>query len=372
MKDKIRILFLTPHPEEGASTRYRVKQFFPYFSSNGIECIFHPFITPECYRILYKNGYFLKKAFSLIKGIIKRTVEFINIRNIDIVFVHLEASPLGVPVFERLFSIYRKPIIYDLDDAIYMKSVSPANRLAYFLKNPTKISDIVRISSHIIACNDYLVQYAGRFNQNVTMIPTSVDTDRFTVRDYKEPVNPRVVIGWIGSHSTARYLTQLKGVFKRLSERYDFTLKIIGADRADYFPDLKQVFYYDWSLKTELSEFRSLDIGIYPLPDNEWVKGKTGFKTVQYMSVGVPCVVSRVARNIEIVEDGVNGFLAGSDEEWFEKLSRLIENSELRKSIGLAGRVGMEKRFSIKANAPKYIEIFHKVYNERYSKTDSS
>ncbi|MBM3253396.1 MAG: glycosyltransferase family 4 protein [Candidatus Omnitrophica bacterium] len=371
MKDRIKILFLTPHPEEGASTRYRVKQFFPYFNSNGIECIFRPFIDSGCYRILYKNGYFFKKGFSLIKGMVKRAGEFINICNLDIVFVHLEASPLGIPVFERLFSFYKKPLIYDLDDAIYMKSISPANRLAYFLKNPTKISDIIRISSHIIVCNEYLGQYARRFNPNVTMIPTSIDTDRFIVRDYKENNNKKVVIGWIGSHSTARYLTQLDGVFKRLSTRHNFVLKIIGAGKNNYFHGLKEASYSDWALDTELSEFMSLDIGIYPLPDDEWVKGKTGFKTIQYMSVGVPCVVSRVARNIEIVEDGVNGFLAGSEEEWLEKLSRLIENPELRKRMGLAGRISMEARFSIKANAPKYIEVFRKVYNERYGKRNS-
>ncbi len=371
MENKIRILFLTPHPEEGASTRYRVKQFFPYLNSNGVECIFRPFMSSGCYRILYKNGYLIRKSFNMLKGLFRRGCEFINSSRVDIIFVHLEASPLGIPVFESLFSYAKKPLIYDLDDAIYMRNISSANKLACFLKNPTKISEIIKISNHVIVCNDYLGQYARKFNQNITMIPTSVNTDTFKARDYGKSNGKKVVIGWIGSHSTARYLTQLRGVFETLAKRYDFTLKIIGSDKKDYFPNIRNVVYSDWSLETDIMDFQSLDIGIYPLPDDEWVKGKTGFKTVQYMSVGVPCVVSRVARNIEIVKDGINGFLASCDEEWVDKIACLIENPELRKQIGLSGRESAEEQFSVKVNAPKYLDLFRKVYSEYYGKRNA-
>ena len=366
----MKILFLTPHPEEGASTRYRVKQFFPYFSYNGIECLFHPFFSSDCYRILYKKGRILKKGLNLLNGIVQRTIDLVNSKDIDIVFVHLEASPLGVPIFEKIFKFLNKPIIYDLDDAIYIKEVSPANRLAYFLKSPSKIPKIIAMSNHIIVCNEYLEDYGKRFNQSIKMIPTSVDTDKFTVKDYSVQ-NNRIVIGWIGSHSTAHYLGQLTEVFKKLNRKYKFVLKIIGSDRQDYFPGTN-VIYSDWSLEKDIYEFQDLDIGIYPLPDNEWVKGKTGFKTVQYMSVGVPCIASRIGRNIRIVEDGVNGFLANSEEEWIKKLSLLIEDAELRKKLGMAGRKTVEERYSVKANAPKYLEIFKKVYEERYGKPDDN
>ncbi len=367
----MRVLFITPHPQQGASTRYRVKQFFPYLESHGIECIFRPFITPDCYKILYKNGYLIRKGANLLKGLFSRACEFTNLNSADIVFVHLEASPLGIPVFERLFSYFKKPLIYDLDDAIYMRNISSANKLANFFRNPSKISEIIKISSHVIVCNDYLGQYAGKFNRNITMIPTSVDTDSFRIKDYKNFDSGKVVIGWIGSHSTARYLAQLTGVFKNLSKRYDFILKIVGSDKKDYFPGVKNVVYGDWSLETDIADFQNLDIGIYPLPDDEWVKGKTGFKTVQYMSVGIPCVVSRVARNIEIVEDGINGFLASREDEWIDKISRLIENPELRKQMGFSGRESIEERFSVRVNAPKYLGLFNRVYNETYGKRNA-
>ena len=353
------ILFLTPHPKEGASTRFRVQQFFPYFTSQGINCIFRPFLSSNDYKILYKDGQILKKGFILLRGICKRVQDFISSNNIDIVFVHLEASPLGLPIFENLFSFCGKPIIYDLDDAIYLKGTSPVNKLAYFLKSSSKIPKIISKSSYVIVCNEYLEDYAKKFNQNVKMIPTVVNTDKFTVKDHSIQ-NEKLVIGWIGSHSTACYLAQLTEVFKKIAEKYKFTLKIIGSDKRDYFPGI-DVIYDDWSLEKDVLDFHGLDIGIYPLPDNEWVKGKTGFKTVQYMSVGVPCVASRIGKNINIITDGVDGYLASSQDEWIKKLSLLIENSEFRKTMGLAGRKTVEDRYSLSINAPKYLEVFDRV-----------
>lgn len=358
----MKVLFLTPHPEEGASTRYRVKQFFPYLNSHGVECIFRPFLSSDCFNILYKEGGTLQKGLNLLKGIFQRTLNFINSGNIDIVFIHLEASPMGLPIFEKLFAYSNKPIIYDLDDALYIKKVSPANRWAYFLKSSSKIPAIIRISKHVITCNEYLERYVKRFNEQVTVIPTSVDTGKFTLKDYNI-TKKEVVIGWIGSHTTSVFLSDLSGAFSKLAKRYKFVLKIIGSQRRDYFPDIDTV-YSDWSLAREAFDFQDLDIGVYPLPDNEWVKGKTGFKTVQYMSVGVPCVVSKVGRNIDIVEDGVNGFLASSEDEWVDRLSLLIENPQLRQRIGFAGRKTVEEKFSLKANAPKILEIIQKVYSK--------
>jgi len=358
----MKILFITPHPDEGASTRYRARQFFSYFNSMGIECLFSPFLSSQDYNILYKRGRLAQKAFTLPKGVARRLGDVIRSRSVDIVFIHLEAWPVGLAIFERFFGLCKKPIIYDLDDAIYMKASSSVNRVASFLKNPGKIPTIIEMSDHVITCNDHLRRYASEFNKNVTMIPTSVDTNKFTVRNYSLHGGRKPVIGWIGSHSTALYLKQLREVFKQLAEKHDFVLKIVGAAERDHFPGIDTI-YSDWSLKKDIAEFQDLDIGIYPLPDNEWVKGKTGFKTVQYMAAGVPCVVSRVGRNIEIVKNRVNGFLASSQQEWIDRLSCLIENPKLREEIGLAGRKTVEEKFSIKVNGPKYIEVFNKVYD---------
>ena len=170
----------------------------------------------------------------------------------------------------------------------------------------------------------------------------------------------KVTIGWIGSHSTAYYLELLKNVFiaielcLNLNQNHragDYDFRIPGVD----IESLK------WSLEDEVEQLRSFDIGVYPLPENQWVLGKAGFKTIQYMSVGVPCVVSNVGINKDIVEDGINGFLAKTEEEWVHKLSRLIDDSQLRQRVGDQGRRTAEQRFSLKANAPIYLDILNKI-----------
>ena len=159
----------------------------------------------------------------------------------------------------------------------------------------------------------------------------------------------------------------MRNVFIELAKRFDFYLKVIGG--GENF-DIKQVkvITEEWTLKKDVENFQRLDIGVYPLSNDERAIAKTPFKTVQYMSVGVPAVVSRVGGNIAMIQDGVNGFLASKEEEWFEKLSLLIKNPELRRKIGLAGRKTVKESYSVKVNAPKFIDIIRKVYSERSNK----
>jgi len=351
----MKILFLEPYPIEGPSSRYRVEQYIPYFENNGIRCVVRPFVSSRFYNILYKKGFYFQKAIFFLQSAFKRLFDiFLAVRS-DIIFIHLEAFPFGPPVFEWIFSKLGKKIIYDLDDAIYMGITSPANRFLKYLKCPSKIKKIIRISNHIITCNTYLGDYAKKYNQNVTVIHTSVDTEKFIPRI--KGANETLIIGWIGSHSTTRYLELLKDVFYKLSAKHKFILKIIGAPAHNIkVPGLK-IINLNWSLESEISEFQSLDIGVYPLPEDKWILGKTGFKAIQYMSVGVPCVVSNVGANREIVKDGINGFLASSEDEWLDKLSYLIDNEDLRRKIGRAGRKTTEEIFSVKVNAQKYLNI---------------
>jgi len=361
-RDEMRILFIEPYPIEGPSSRYRVEQYIPCFRSMGIHCHVRPFVSPGFYKILYKKGHCFKKILFFISSALHRAIDiFIALRS-DIVFIHLEAFPFGPPIFEKAVSLLGKKIIYDLDDAIYLGLTSPANTLIRFLKNPSKISKIIKMSDHVITCNVYLKNYAKKYNDNVTVIHTALDTEKFSPG--KDITNDRLVIGWIGSHSTAHYLDELKEVFSKLGKLYKFDIKIVGA--GDYKLNISGVNGINkiWDLNTEIEEFRSIDIGVYPLPDNEWTRGKTGFKTIQYMSVGVPCVVSNVGANKEIVQDGLNGYLANREEDWVSKLSILLESEAIRKKIGYAGRKTVEENFSIKINAPIYLEIIKKVCNE--------
>jgi len=357
----MKVLFIEPYPTEGASSRYRVEQYVPYLENKGIKCTIRPFVSAKFYKILYKREFYLKKILYFIQSSIQRFFDIFRAVKADLIFIHLEAFPLGPPFLEYIFvKILHKKIIYDLDDAIYMGNISSANKFLKYLKCHSKIKGIIKISSHVIVCNEYLASYAEKYSKNVSIIHTSVDTDKFKPINKEKKEN--IVIGWIGSHSTAKYLSDLRDVFLKLSAKYKFTVKIIGAGEGyDFKIPGVNVVQLDWSLKDEIAQLQSFDIGIYPLPDDEWTKGKTGFKTIQYMSVGVPCVVSNIGANIDIVEDGKNGFLCTNKKEWIDKISYLIENADTRYKIGQAGRRTVQEKYSLNVNRGKFLDVIKKV-----------
>ncbi len=356
----MKILFLEPYPTQGPSSRYRVEQYIPYLKSMGIECLVSPFISPSFYRILYKKGMYARKCAYFCAGVLRRIIDLFRAVTCDAVFIHLEAFPLGPPVMEWLLSAIGKKIIYDLDDAIYLGAASQNNSFLKRLKCPWKIPVIISMSRHVITCNEHLAQYSRKFNKNVTIIHTSVDTDRFKPSDGVSP-GP-LTIGWIGSHSTAKYFESLKEVFAALHARgLDFRVKVIGAFRKVFEIPGVEIIYKDWSLEDEIVEFQSLDIGVYPLPDDEWTAGKTGFKTIQYMSVAVPCIASDAGPNRVIIDEGINGFLAKDAGEWVDKLSVLINDAGLRGRIGREGRKTVLEKYSLQVNAPKILGIIRSV-----------
>jgi glycosyltransferase involved in cell wall biosynthesis len=359
---EMKIMFIDPYPTEGASSRYRVEQYVPYLSENGFRCSVRPFISPRFYRILYKRGFYLKKAAFFIESCIRRFFDLFTALSSDLVFIHLEAFPFGPPIFETILSLAGKKMIYDFDDAIFMRSASNANSFMRYFKCPSKVNTILRISDYVITSNNYLCGYAKRYNDRVEVINTSVDTDKFIPSEKQTGDTARLpTIGWIGSYTTSPYLEMLRDVFARLSEKYRFRIKLVGAQCVGFDVTGVEVESTAWRLKDEIEQFRSLDIGVYPLPENDWTLGKAGFKAIQYMSVAVPCVASRVGTNNDIIEDGVDGFLVKTADEWVDRLSRLMESPELRKRMGDAGRKKIENACSLKVNAPRVLTIIRGV-----------
>jgi glycosyltransferase involved in cell wall biosynthesis len=229
--------------------------------------------------------------------------------------------------------------------------VSDANRFIVSLKWAGKVPEIVRLSTRVIAGNDFLADFARTYNPSVVKIPTCVDTDKFVPRADPVASTPPVV-GWIGSPTTASYLSMLAGVFRNVHVGTPFRVKVSGA-ASDVAFDGVPVTNVAWSLADEVSLFNTCDVGVYPLTDDEWSKGKCGFKAIQFMSCGVPVVASAVGVNREIIEDGVNGFLAKTTEEWETKLRRLLTDAPLRARFAEAGRRTVEERYSLRVCAPK-------------------
>ena len=358
----MKVLFILPYPTEGPSNRYRVEQYIPFLKEQGIYCCLRPFITSKFYRILYTRGNTLKKCAYFLSSFLKRITDIIRAIKYDIIFIHIEAFPFGPPLFELIFWAMGKPIIFDFEDAIYL----PVSRkgLHGCLKFPGKFYQNIRLSGQIIVCNNYLKEKLCIYNSNITVIPTAIDAEKFKLKADKAKLD-KLLIGWIGSHTTLPCLKQLIPAFEKLSKKHDFILKIVGGGSEVKIPGI-EIINEKWSLEKEVENFTSLDIGVYPLPDNEWAMAKTPFKTIQYMSVGVPTVASNVGGNREIIQDGINGFLASNEEEWIEKLSLLITNSHLRQKLGAAGRDTVEDRYSLKVNAPKLLEVLRKAYGNRY------
>ena len=268
----------------------------------------------------------------------------------DAVFIHREAYPFGGAIVESALSAMRKPVIFDFDDAIFLPNTSEHNIYIERFKKPGKIADIVRVSSAVIVGNAYLAEYAGRYNTNVVTIPSSIDTDLYGPDAVKEP-RKDIVIGWIGSTTTRNFLYDVEMAFAGISEKYpDVTFKFVGAN---FYSDvIKKVINKEWNYSEELDDIRSFDIGIMPMPDNDWTRGKCGFKAILYMGCGIPVVCSPVGANLDIVKDGVGGFFARSADEWIKYLSMLIEDKALREKMGQSGRQIAVSKYSVSANAP--------------------
>ncbi|HOU36303.1 MAG TPA: glycosyltransferase family 4 protein [Candidatus Omnitrophota bacterium] len=350
----MRVLFWVPYPKEGASNRYRVEQYLPSLSRCGIDFSVHSFWTRPAFRILYTKGNYAIKVLFFIIGTICRLVDVAIIFRYDIVFIHREAYPVGPAVFETILKTLRKPMIFDFDDAIFLAASSRQNFFVERFKCTRKIKDIIGMSSHVIAGNNYLASFARPFNSKVSVIPTVIDTDRYVPVDH--PRGDRIVIGWIGSATTADFLRPMEGVLRAIAERFpqvDFVL--VGA--SEPVPGIERMIVKAWSLPTELQDLASFDIGIMPMPDDPWTRGKCAFKAIIYMGMSIPCVCSAVGTNNEIIDDGVNGFLATSDEEWIEKLSLLIRDPAVRRKVGVAGRKTVEDRYSLKAYADTFVRI---------------
>jgi glycosyltransferase involved in cell wall biosynthesis len=358
----MRVLALMPALyDTSPGQRYRLEQWEPLLRERGVDITFASFEDEELHAMLYKRGMMGKKLHLVTRGLGRRLSLVRKVKDYDLVYILREAALLGPPVFERLIAQSGVPVVFDFDDAIFVSYRSPSNGYLSYLKFASKTKTICRIASHVMVGNPYLSDYARQVNDHVTVIPTTIDTEKYRVPEGKEKSGP-VVIGWTGSHSTVQHLDTMRGALKKLAEKESFRLRVIGTPAYECAP--VDVEAMPWRAETELEDLSQIDIGMMPLPDDRWSKGKCGLKALQFMALGIPTICSPVGVNTDIIQDDQNGFIAATEDEWVEKLTRLLRSAELRQRLGHAGRVTVEEKYSAITQTPRVYEIFKSVLGD--------
>lgn len=323
---------------------------------------------------MYTKGNTIEKGIYLILSVVKRFFCIRKAIKAEYILIHRELLPVGPPILEWIICrLFRKKIIYDFDDAIWLTDNLNENWLIKKFRWRSKVSSICRWSYKVSAGNEYLADYARKFNSNVVVNPTTIDTVKYhtpvlyqgtshlLVQAQIDGVHnlstDSTIIGWTGSHSTLKYLEALEPVLKKLEDQHHGIAFLVIADKPPQL-HLKKMVFRKWSKETEISDLMLADIGIMPLSDDAWSKGKCGFKVLQYMALEIPCLASPVGVNTTIIQHGVNGFLCNSEDDWLTYFNQLIMNTAIRRKIGENGRTTVEDQYSVCSNTSNFLSLF--------------
>ncbi len=355
--NKKRVLFIGMHRlDRSPSQRYRFEQYFSFLESNNITCELSYLISEDDDKVLYSPGNYFGKFLIFIKSWKQRLKDVKRANSFDYIFIQREAFMTGTTYFEKKFAKSTAKLIFDFDDSIWLEDKNEANEKLAFLKKPGKTSEIITLCDTVVAGNKYLEEYAKQFNKNAIIIPTTIDTNCY--KPARKERNDKIIIGWSGSFSTIKHFESAIDALTKIKSKYgdkvDF--KVIGDGNYRYEP--LNITGQKWQSKTEVKDLQDISIGIMPLPDIEWTRGKCGLKGLQYMGLAIPTIMSPVGVNTEIIEHGKNGLIASTKQQWVDSLSQLIESAELRKKLGEAGRKTVEDVYSVNANKEKYLNLF--------------
>jgi len=350
----VRVLLLSRYGHLGASSRLRSYQYLPYLNSCGFDVTASPLFGDDYVTSMYAGNI---SVTSVLKSYLSRVRWLLNANRFDLVWVEKEMLP-WIPSWVEL-GIFPSGVklVVDYDDALFHRYDLHRSSAVRFVLGK-KIDAVMRRADLVLVGNDYLGERAIQAGaRRVEWLPTVVDVSRYTVSP-EEVVSP-LTIGWIGSPNTARYLKLIAPVLRKLAASYDVRVVAVGAN-AEQLNDLP-IEVRPWSEESEVAEIQRFDIGIMPLPDEPFERGKCGYKLIQYMACGKPVVASPVGVNKQIVQDGVNGFLAASIAQWEQYLVMLCDNAALRKQLSFAGRAHIEVNYSMQKTAPRLAALLGSV-----------
>ena len=347
----LNILFLTRYPEAGASSRYRVFQYVPHLEELGIRCTVQSFMDTPMYRLSLSSGGTLRKIGLTLRACLHRLRMLARFREFDVIYMQRELFPFGPPLVERLLKRMGVPLVYDYDDALFIKKPSRYNPIATFLRSPDKVRTLFRLVDVTVAGNDWLRDSAIADGGKAVTVEVAEDTARYTpaAAKFASRSGP-VTIGWLGSPSTAKYLSEIEPELRAIAARHpDIRWEIMGS--GDFAMDGVDWQIEDWSIAAEATALARYDIGLMPLPRQEWSRGKSGGKARTYMAAAVVPVVQSIGYNRELIRHGETGFLCEEGADWTRELEALIADVGLREQVAKAAQADVEQRFAPRKKA---------------------
>lgn len=356
-----RVLLLTKYSYSAASSRYRAYQYVEFLEQAGFDPVISPLFPDTYLQNKFTSSSRLRWAMNQVTPVAKCLAQrawFLlrQASKYDAVYLQYEALPYLPPLFDDTLFQTNRRVVVDYDDAIHLTYDSkPLLRPVFHNKIPT----IVRRSRWVIAANKNLAAWARTFNNNVTIIPTSVDLRRYPPLPPPPRRGGKPVIGWIGTPNTAAYLRMLEQPLLMLRKQHEFIFKVIGA--PGFTMDGIETVSVPWSEATEVDQLRTFDVGVMPVPDDRWGRGKSGLKLIQYLAAGVPAIGSGVGANRDILDGGHYGLLAHSGPEWTNHLALLLDNPAERERLASSGRRWVEAEFSLQRNAPRFVDVLRHV-----------
>jgi glycosyltransferase involved in cell wall biosynthesis len=346
----LRVLALTRYGRLGASSRMRIYQYVPLWHRSGIDVQVSPLLSDAYLKRLYAKQ--VTNWFEILRNYLIRILTLLSARKFDLLWIEKELFPNLPAWFEQALSALNIHYVVDYDDAIFHNYDCSRHPIKRILAN--KIDTVMRNAALVVCGNAYLADRASSAGaRHVEIVPTVIDLERYRVSQFvsRKPV----VIGWVGSPSTAKYLDVVAPALRALSGKFPLQLRVIGAQLA--LPGL-DVDCRRWCEETEVSEIQNFDIGIMPLIDSPWERGKCGYKLIQYMACGKPVLASPVGVNREIVIDHSNGYLASTVEEWVYSFEALISNLQKRQEMGIQGRRLVEERYCVQVTSSRLAHMF--------------
>lgn len=353
------ILLLSRYTRMGASSRLRTMQYLPALAREGLSVQVVPFFDDAYLKALYSG----QQTHGSIIGHMVRRINQLRMRPPpDLIWLEYEALPWIPWLIERAVLPRGIPIVSDYDDAVFHRYNKHRSGAVRSLLG-RKIGRVMAASDLVMAGNPYLADHARLARaKHVETIPTVVDLEAYAV-DPARKSDDTARIGWIGTPQTWKELAYpIHTVLDPLLVQHGALFRAVGAGMQSKTVGTLEIL--PWKEDTEVSLIQSMDVGVMPLPDTPWARGKCGYKLIQYMACGLPVVASPVGVNSEIVEHGVNGFLAETDDEWRAAITTLLNDPDLRRRMGAAGRKKVEERYSLQVWGPRVAQMLRNVIED--------